>query len=397
MKKISILLLMTILLLSNTVIASTNFSDIEGSWAQEAIIRLSDLGVFEGIYNGSFQPNNNVTLDELITLAAKGFNLSSIEQQTLYSWLDHFMPTTDLVDQDNAFITRTELVAVAAHLLNLSEQSINVDEWDQSFEDVSSNHPLFATIELINNLDVLPIYAMNHFEPERLSTRAEVAAIFDAIMNLETVSGEVVEVRKPANWIIINTGSDQFRYLPVEADTIILRNGATKQIEQIKAGDQLNALYDIYGSVAVINITPTFANNNLLHSLSGLIQGFREAPSLETLTSTETLQVLQQILTPEQITAIISGDWAGVSDGFRQNLSTQLVELGLTPWETEALLAQDWQSLQNMGIDRAALIVSDYLKITPEIFYSVINQNWEQLLEYAQIEIAQRLLSGISM
>lgn len=397
MKKISIFLLTTILLFSNTVIASTNFSDIEGSWAQEAIIRLSDLGVFEGVYNESFQPNNNVTLDELIELAAKCFNLSSAEQQALYSWLDHFMPEADLVEQNDTFITRTELIAAAANLLNLSKQSINVDEWEQSFEDVDPNHPLFTTIELINKLDVLPIYVMNHFEPERLSTRAEVAAIFDAIMNLETVAGEVVEVRKPANWIIINTGSEQFRYLPVEADTIILRNGETKQIEQIKTGDQLNALYDIYGSVAVVNVTPTLANNNLLQSLTGLLQKFRESPNIETLTNAETLQVLQQILTPEQIAAIISGDWTTVSDGFRHNLSAQLIELGLTPWETDALLSQDWTSLKNMGVDRAALIFSDYLGVTPEIFYSAINQNWEQLLEYAQIEIAQRLLSGVSM
>ena len=38
-----------------------------------------------------------------------------------------------------------------------------------------------------------------------------------------------------------------------------------------------------------------------------------------------------------------------------------------------------------MGVDRAALLVSDYLNLTPEIFYAVVNRT-DQLLEYAQID-----------
>ncbi len=397
MKKSSILLLIAILLFSNIAFASNTYADIEDNWAQDAIVRLAKLGMFEGVYDETFQPDEHIKLNEVITLATKGFNLSPEKQQALYGWIDNFIQATDQDQSADEFVTRIELVAIAANLLDLSGKSLSVVDWASSFEDIQADHPLFAVIELINKLDVLPLDETGNFEPDRPTTRAEVAALFDALINLESTGGQVVEVRKPSNWIIIDAGDEQYRYLPVETDTIILRNGETRQIDEIQAGDGLTALYDLYGSVAVINVTPTTNDNNLLQSLAGLFKGFQETPTLDTLTSYDAIQVLQQILTPEQIAAAISGNWTDVGEGFRHNLTEELAEIGLTPWETEALLSRDWKSVQNMGVDRAALLVSDYLNLTPEIFYAVVNQNWDQLLEYAQIEIAQRLLTSLSM
>ena len=46
--------------------------------------------------------------------------------------------------------------------------------------------------------------------------------------------------------------------------------------------------------------------------------------------------------------AIITGDWARVNDSLRYSLYQEFVELGMTPWEAEALLSQDWSSLEDM-------------------------------------------------
>ena len=78
-------------------------------------------------------------------------------------------------------------------------------------------------------------------------------------------------------------------------------------------------------------------------------------------------------------------------------ISLALVELGLAPWEAEAVLSQNWQALGDMGMDRVAVLLSDYVGVSPEIFYAAFNQDWGKVYEYAQVEIAQRLLTALAL
>ena len=48
--------------------AAPSFSDIGGHWAQEAILRWSEIGVLSGYPDGTFRPNNTVTRGELATI-----------------------------------------------------------------------------------------------------------------------------------------------------------------------------------------------------------------------------------------------------------------------------------------------------------------------------------------
>lgn len=401
--KLSIVLIIGILLFS-TGMTAASYQDIAGSWASESIQRLKELDVFSGIYDGSFKPDAYVTYDELIEISGRSFDLTNIEKQNLYNWLDHLIVMNDDSNNDE-FITRIELVAVASNLLGLTEHSLDVSSWQPTFVDIDQHHPLFAAIELINNLEVLPTYVADHFEPNRLSTRAETVSLLDAIMRLEAIGGQVVEILHPAERVVVSTTDGQYSSLPVETETLILRDGQIKQLNDIAVGDQVNALYDLSGNIAYVNVEQATGNQNqILQTVSGLIDRLQINQGIESFASNgevreelqEGLQVLQQILTPEQLVAIISGDWSTVGEGFADNLFVQLTELGLTPWEAEALLSQNWERLGDMGMDRVAIVLSDYLGLTPEIFYSAINQNWDQLLEYAQVEIAQRLLTGLA-
>lgn len=359
-----------------------------------------------GITTANYQPDNLVTYEELIQISATNFNLDTTDQQNLFNWLDHLTVIKDSPGNEQ-HITRMELVAVASNLLGLTDQSIDVSDWQQTFTDIPKDHPFFAAIELINQLNVIPSSGGNQFEPSRLATRAEVGALLDAIVSLESVNGQVVEVLQPAERVVVTTDDGQYRSLPVEASTLILRNGQVQQLQNIAVGDQVNALYDLSGNVAYVNVEQSANNQNqILQTVSGLVERLQNVQGidLDSLASNENvqdgiqegLQALQQLVTPEQLVAIISGDWTTVGEGFSDNLYLQLTELGLTPWEAEALLTQDWNRLGDMGMDRVAIVLSDYIGITPEIFYSAINQNWDQLLEYAQVEIAQRLISGLS-
>jgi len=402
LRKSSIVLLIAILLFSAAASAATTYSDIEANWARDAIRSLAELNIFDGIYTEAFQPNRSVTREEMIELAARCFGLTTAEKQALYSWLDHLMPMSNSDDVQGDYATRAELVAVAAKILGLADQSVNVENWYPTYEDIDRDHPLFAAVELANKLDILPTYVINRFEPDRLATRAETAFLLNAALHLDTVSGRISEIHQPSNRIIVKTLDNQYRSLPIAADTMILSKGETKRFDQIASGDQLHAYYDIDGNLALVNVETASNSGNLFQGLANLLKGWQQStasPSLKLndFISEDTLDAIGQILTPEQLMAVISGDWSNASENFRGSLFGQLVELGLAPWEAEAVLSQDWKALGDMGMDRVATLLSDYVGVSPELFYAAFNQDWAKLYEYAQMEIAQRLLAALTM
>jgi len=391
------------ILCTGTAAAATTYTDISGNWANEAISRLNRLGVFDGIYTDLFQPNEYVTREELLEFAARTFNLTTTQKQTLYSWLDHLALVDSEMVENRDRVTRGELVALVANLIGLTEQSIDFESWEPSFVDIPSDHPLFAVVEQINALEILPTYVMNHFEPERLATRAETAALLDAVINLKTVIGEVVEIHQPSQRVIVLTDDEQYQSVPIDSASLILRNGQLEQFKQIVVGDHIQALYNTGGTVALVSIESSDSHQgSLLSNLVNMLKGIQLPTNLKSLTtglesliSKDTLGTIQQVLTPQQLAAIISGDWSNVNDNFRSDLFERLVELGLSPWEAEAVLSQDWQSLGDMGVDRVASLLSDYIGVSPELIYAAYNQEWGKLYEYAQVEIAQRLLTAL--
>ncbi len=373
-----VLFLIVTLLMSNVSTVSASFSDVEGSWAREAILRLEKSGVFKGIYEGIYQPNSTASREDLIEIAARGFNLSQMEKQTIYTWLDHLIPMDQDMEYNGDMLTRAELIALVANVLGLTDQSLYVNNWFPSFDDVDEEHPVFLPIELINKLGILPTYVMNRFEPGRLSSRAEVAALLDAALKLDTVEGRVASVYPETNRIIIQVEGDEHRSLPVENNTVLLRGGNSISVSQLRTGELIHAFHDKDGLVRIVHVDEVNQNTaTILESLSGITQG------------------LSGVVSQQQIIALLSGDLSGINDSLRYNLYEQLLEYGVSPWEAEAFLSQDWQALQDMGKDRIAFALSDYSGVTPELFYAAVNQNWDRALEYAQVEIAQRLLSGM--
>jgi hypothetical protein len=105
-------------------------------------------------------------------------------------------------------------------------------------------------------------------------------------------------------------------------------------------------------------------------------------------------KALVDVLTPAQINAIIAGDWDQLSEEVSSELYEELVDRGISPWEADALLKRDWASVQLMLQDRLTQEAADYLGVAPELVYAAVSQDWEKLLEYAQVELAQRLLTS---
>ncbi|MFD0678407.1 MULTISPECIES: S-layer homology domain-containing protein [unclassified Paenibacillus] len=58
---------------------AAQFSDINGSWAKEAILALASNGIINGYENGTFYPEANITRAEMIAIIARIINLTTVQ------------------------------------------------------------------------------------------------------------------------------------------------------------------------------------------------------------------------------------------------------------------------------------------------------------------------------
>ena len=105
--------------------------------------------------------------------------------------------------------------------------------------------------------------------------------------------------------------------------------------------------------------------------------------------------MVKERLTPEQIAAILAGDWESVKDALTGELYNQMLNYGLTPAEAEAILMQDWQYLDLVSRDRLAEALSGYLGITRDLGRALLDRDLERIKEYARIELITYALSRI--
>ncbi len=368
--------LLLLLLFSSITHASSPFTDIQGSWAREAILRLAEKGVFEGIYEGRFEPNSRITKTTAIEIAARSFSLSPMAQQNLSLWLENLLPSDDPLFSDS--LTRAELAALCAKLLQLDRAVLPLD-YPPSFEDIPPDHTAFWSIEFAHQLDILPIYVLHRFEPQRLATRAELAALVDAALGLNVVQGTVSEVYPSSQRIIVKTLEGNFQSVPIRETTVMLAPEQSMQFTDLKLGDGLTVLSSREGQAKLLLLERNAANASLWDSLTTLTQR------------------LGGVLSPKVLLSIFGNDLQGLGESLRYDLFEQLLELGLSPWEAEALLAKDWTGVQGLAKDKLAYEVADFAGLGPELAFALFNQDWQRALEYAQVELLQRLLNGFKL
>ena len=351
------------------------FADLEGVWAEDAIVALDQQGLFEDLWTEEFSPSQSLTHEETIQLMSTAFQLTDEEELQLKDWLNQL-----LVAHPEG-ITRGEFAAVLANLLGLGEHTEVPQGFYPSFSDLNPDYPGFLGIEILQRLALLPAHMVGRFEPYRLITRAEMAYVLEQALKLEEIEGVVAEVENEGRQVVLKETEDaEGIKLSLLAETLYLAPGSLTK-DPITKNEKLNPGQHI--------VALTRGNQALLVHLDdespvqALMHGFNQAT-----------KVLADILTPAQINALITGDWEQLGEEVRYEVYQELVDRGIAPWEAEALIQQDWSNLQVMLQDRLTQETAEYLDVTPELISAALNQNWSQLLEYAQVELAQRLLTS---
>ena len=366
LRKLRFLALIAILIfVQASPMALAAYTDISTNWAKAAISGLEERGVFAGMFEDEYGPHQPLEAELFCLMVQRAFGLEE--------------PVSLALDEDE-FVTRGVLASTVAELLGIGPETVSLASSYPSFEDVAPDHPVYLQAEVLRSLGTLPTYIHNRFEPDRPATRAEVAHLLSKVSAWSRLSGEISEVAEDAAQIMVQAETGLVP-LSLTTRTAVYSRGELASPHSLEAGDVVFALYNDAGEALLVSKPQ--------RGLAALVDTDALMAFLN-----KSAQVLNDVLTPEQVSAVLNGDWQTLSDEVRYELHQRLVDLGVSPWEVDALLEQDWPAVQEIAKDRLAAEAAEYLNISPELVFAAINRNWDRLVEYAQVELAQRLLTS---
>jgi len=184
MKKIFTLFL--ILIFTVTAYASV-FTDLSGyEWAQKEIEALTEKGIINGMGDGTFAPEENVTREQLAKLVMGEFKGESqaidFEDVTPDMWsYDAISKTNSLFKTDGTLFlpeqdaTREETALVITKAV-LGDVLEKIKPSDKAFSDIDSIEER-KTVQKAVSLGIIEGYPDNTFRPEENVTRAECAVM----------------------------------------------------------------------------------------------------------------------------------------------------------------------------------------------------------------------------
>ncbi|WP_274364705.1 leucine-rich repeat protein [Paenibacillus thermotolerans] len=169
--------------------STSAFLDAENHWAADSIRLFAKLGIVQGYGNGTFQPNKSVTRGEFAMMVTKLFPFAKGSQATVNfsdledSWAKDAVLTlagNGLIFgyEDGSFradknITRAEMVAVIARIVNLNDVK---RAGTAGFQDIDHTWGK-AEIQQASEAGIVSGLDANTFAPEKNATRAEALTV----------------------------------------------------------------------------------------------------------------------------------------------------------------------------------------------------------------------------
>jgi hypothetical protein len=182
---------------SSTAVGVKKFTDIQGHWAQKDIEQLVSNQIIDGMSDESFQPDNNMTRGQFVTVLKKALNLpvqattksfADVAADSWYRDAVYAAYAANIVDgtSDNTFapeavVTREQLAVMMVNTyLNVTGKKLSgivvaqpvnyvdsrdISDWAQQYVAVAT------TLGLLNGIDD------THFAPAQYTTRAQVVTV----------------------------------------------------------------------------------------------------------------------------------------------------------------------------------------------------------------------------
>ncbi len=387
---LSLLLLLTFLLVTPVVQAVP--ADVAGHWVEDSVKNLIAQGILHGYPDGTFRPDQSITRAELAKTLAVAYGLNAAGGQGQFPdakghWAENYIAAlaeakiiTGYPDgsfKPEAPVTRAEMVVMLTRLLKLgTEEEHYTVEFIPTFSDVAADYWAFYQIEMAAKLGLLPRYYGPDFNPSRLASRADTAWMLQQLLNLKTVRGQVIgQPEAGTNLITVRPeGDGEIEIAVIPPEAVVFRNNITTTVDTLTKDDQITIYYNRNDEPTVVKAFGEVNKSDLLSRISALVKGR---------------------LTTEQIAAILAGNWDKVKEGIKGELYDQLLKIGLTAEEAEAILVQDWSYLDSVSRDRLASALSGYLGITKDLSGAILARDWERIKEFARIELTAMALEKI--
>lgn len=216
-----------------SVSGSTNarFSDIDGHWAQEEIEKYVDMGVLSGYEDGTFRPDNGVSVAEFcrIVSAIKGINYKISDGHWALPYIREMMGSGVIERADyedyNAVMTREQVAKSVTALMSGEYYPKDLTQFAQYITDaneIDANYNEYVIKSYISG--VLSGYEDGSWKPQRGVTRAEILSVMDrtfdknarvipdALSNISTDSPEQAYYYTAAVQIRKNSSTNGMQY-----------------------------------------------------------------------------------------------------------------------------------------------------------------------------------------
>lgn len=171
---------------SNAVKANEiNLSDVENHWAKEEIKQLVNDGIVSGYADGTFKPENNITINEFLKMLIVAGDYQLVREGS-HIYPDFYIATAkryEIIDIDenidlNSTLTRYQMVQIISNFIRLED--IKVDK--NIFKDLDKNYKK-QVLKLVS-LKIVNGYEDKTFRGENNITRAEAACVLCKTMNV---------------------------------------------------------------------------------------------------------------------------------------------------------------------------------------------------------------------
>ena len=181
---------------------NSNFKDVPSSeWYAESVAKMYELGIVSGINDTQFNPNSNLSLSQVIAIAARvnatyngcadtAFKGNSSEAwyipYVLYTY-DNKIITKGMFGEDKDFkvldrdATRAEMAYIITKCLPESEYSKAVAY--SGFSDVDSKNPYADAIKQLYETGITAGIGDNKFGPNDKLTRSQTVVFFDRLLS----------------------------------------------------------------------------------------------------------------------------------------------------------------------------------------------------------------------
>lgn len=286
MKKVNKIILLTIVLAMLFTMAANalTFSDIANHWAKSYIERVEKNGLVSGYEDGTFKPDNNVTVLESLVMMSRLYeiddeikeqiiaeykpSLRKSENITGYDWSLDYLPLAvelgivseqavkDMFSKKTimADAKREEVAVLLTKALGLEDDAKSLKVYTLPFKDgddiAASARPY---IYIMYEKKIMLGDDKKNINPKDKITRAEIATLLDKaydyindnelVPNLDkyetttTVAGMITEIQtgRTESYIYLKDDREVESIVKVNADTEITVNGRSRDLSDLKA------------------------------------------------------------------------------------------------------------------------------------------------------------------